>query len=232
MAPLFRRLVAAAAAANLAGGFDVTLEATHHGPWVDTPCLFAEIGSSEGEWQRSDAAALWADVLADELRLTCGGGGEWWDLLRERSTPLDSRRAGPLRGSSGREGASAETRSGSAPLRSGAGRREAPPHGSGEARAVVAVGLGGGHYAPRHGDLIRRHAGAGPGGGGAAHGGVFLGHVAASYALDFGGDGWQSAVRECVESTRRAFPVSHTGTEAPCRHLDAQIEELGAFQVE
>ena len=47
----------------------VSLEATHHGPWVSAPSLFAEIGSCEAQWGRDDAADLWADILADELNL-------------------------------------------------------------------------------------------------------------------------------------------------------------------
>ncbi|MDY6775398.1 MAG: D-aminoacyl-tRNA deacylase [Halobacteria archaeon] len=38
-------------------GFDVSFEATHHGPTaVETPSLYAEIGSGEDEWEREDAA--------------------------------------------------------------------------------------------------------------------------------------------------------------------------------
>jgi D-aminoacyl-tRNA deacylase len=169
IAPLFRRLAAAAARSPLAGDFDVTLEVSHHGPWVSTPSLFAEIGSTEGEWGRRDAAALWASVLAAELRLGDGvgggGGGEWWDLLRHRAAATDT---------------------------------TLPP-------PVVAVGLGGGHYAPRHGDLVRRSSSSR--GRHGVDGGVFLGHMAASYALDFRGGGWRDAVRECVDATRRAYPV-------------------------
>ena len=37
--------------------FDVGMEATHHGPSeLETPSLFAEIGSGEDEWKREDAA--------------------------------------------------------------------------------------------------------------------------------------------------------------------------------
>eukprot|EP00441_Pelagodinium_beii_P030110 CAMPEP_0197713288 /NCGR_PEP_ID=MMETSP1338-20131121/130384_1 /TAXON_ID=43686 ORGANISM="Pelagodinium beii, Strain RCC1491" /NCGR_SAMPLE_ID=MMETSP1338 /ASSEMBLY_ACC=CAM_ASM_000754 /LENGTH=352 /DNA_ID=CAMNT_0043297227 /DNA_START=192 /DNA_END=1250 /DNA_ORIENTATION=+ len=47
--------------------FDVTFEATHHGPWLKSPALFAEIGSSEAEWSRADAGHCWADALWAEF---------------------------------------------------------------------------------------------------------------------------------------------------------------------
>ena len=31
-------------------GYEITLEATHHGPFVETPSVFVEIGSTEKEW--------------------------------------------------------------------------------------------------------------------------------------------------------------------------------------
>jgi D-aminoacyl-tRNA deacylase len=65
------------------------------------------------------------------------------------------------------------------------------------ADSVVLVCLGGGHYAPKHGDLVRALGGRG----------VLLGHVVASYALDMAGDSseWQACVREAVQATRQAF---------------------------
>mmetsp|Transcript_161 Transcript_161/g.495 ORF Transcript_161/g.495 Transcript_161/m.495 type:complete len:408 (+) Transcript_161:71-1294(+) len=47
--------------------FDVTFEATHHGPLVGVPALFAEIGSTAGEWARADAGRCWAEALWAEL---------------------------------------------------------------------------------------------------------------------------------------------------------------------
>lgn len=44
-------------------GYEVTLEAVHHGPFTTTPCLFIEIGSSEKEW--SDAAA--GEIIATTI---------------------------------------------------------------------------------------------------------------------------------------------------------------------
>ncbi len=37
--------------ANAREGYDVTYEATHHGPTIDKPLVFIEIGSSEEEWR-------------------------------------------------------------------------------------------------------------------------------------------------------------------------------------
>ena len=42
---------------------DVTLEATHHGPYLDTPSLFIEVGSTEHEW----ANEAYANVVARSI---------------------------------------------------------------------------------------------------------------------------------------------------------------------
>ncbi len=70
MAPLFRLLHSAVRQAGLSEEFEVTLEATHHGPWQGgTPCCFVEIGSKDEDWGREDAAAVWAGVLEESLGL-------------------------------------------------------------------------------------------------------------------------------------------------------------------
>lgn len=48
-------------------GFDVTIEATHHGPFVDRPTIFAEIGSSEREWGNAKACEFLASIVAEAL---------------------------------------------------------------------------------------------------------------------------------------------------------------------
>lgn len=58
-------------------------------------------------------------------------------------------------------------------------------------------GLGGGHYAPRFSDLLQQRPD------------VRLGHILASYALDFTGlkgGQWRQAVSEAVTSTTAAYP--------------------------
>eukprot|EP00287_Rhodomonas_sp_CCMP768_P015934 CAMPEP_0196759894 /NCGR_PEP_ID=MMETSP1091-20130531/104935_1 /TAXON_ID=302021 /ORGANISM="Rhodomonas sp., Strain CCMP768" /LENGTH=344 /DNA_ID=CAMNT_0042108755 /DNA_START=236 /DNA_END=1270 /DNA_ORIENTATION=- len=168
IAPLYRRLHSAVRGSDLSEDFPVSLEATHHGPWVHTPSLFAEIGSSEEEWTRRDASVLWADVLASELRLDGkeegGGGGEWWE------EEACSKRA-------------------------------------------VLLCLGGGHYAPKHGDLARKE-------------GNYLGHILASYAMDFkSGDeaAWQAPVAEALRATKQAFCLTQGGGG------DASDEEVFCF---
>jgi len=62
-------------------GFDVGMEATHHGPSeIETPSLFAEIGSGEDEWEREDAARAVAKAVLslperEEPRTTVVGVG-------------------------------------------------------------------------------------------------------------------------------------------------------------
>lgn len=46
-------------------GFNVCYEATHHGPYLEKPTYFIEIGSSAANWGNLDAAAVHARVLAD-----------------------------------------------------------------------------------------------------------------------------------------------------------------------
>jgi D-aminoacyl-tRNA deacylase len=45
--------------------YDVTLEVTHHGPSIDKPCCFIELGSSEKQWQDKEAAKIVAETIMD-----------------------------------------------------------------------------------------------------------------------------------------------------------------------
>lgn len=46
-------------------GFNVCFEVTHHGPWLETPTFFIEIGSDASNWSRKDAGILQAEVIRD-----------------------------------------------------------------------------------------------------------------------------------------------------------------------
>ncbi|MEM0465644.1 MAG: D-aminoacyl-tRNA deacylase [Candidatus Pacearchaeota archaeon] len=43
--------------------YNVTLEVTHHGPYIDIPCCFIELGSSEEEWNDLVAARIIAETI-------------------------------------------------------------------------------------------------------------------------------------------------------------------------
>ncbi len=132
---------------ELADEFEVSLETTHHGPVLTKPTLYLEIGSTESEWIRKDAAMLWAAVISRVLGLSDKSPeGEWF--------------------------------------------------GKGD----VMIGLGGGHYAPRHSDIAIRS-------------GLPFGHLLANYALIFDDQNkespsgpWRHSLSEAIEKTRIAFP--------------------------
>jgi len=48
--------------------FQVSLEATHHGPYIEKPCCFIEIGSSENEWKNKDAARVIAETIQEAVK--------------------------------------------------------------------------------------------------------------------------------------------------------------------
>lgn len=48
--------------------YQVSLEATHHGPYVETPCLFIEVGSSKEEWEDLRACEIVAKTINDGIK--------------------------------------------------------------------------------------------------------------------------------------------------------------------
>jgi D-aminoacyl-tRNA deacylase len=48
--------------------YKLTLEATHHGPLIQKPCVFIEIGSTEIEWQDRRAAFVIAKTISDTIK--------------------------------------------------------------------------------------------------------------------------------------------------------------------
>ncbi len=45
----------------------ITLECTHHGPLIEKPCLFIEIGSTENEWNDRRAAFVIAKTISETI---------------------------------------------------------------------------------------------------------------------------------------------------------------------
>lgn len=65
-------------------GYEATMEVTHHGPLIDKPCLFVEIGPSATEWLDIKASEMLASAVHkalskpidhSHLRVTIGIGG-------------------------------------------------------------------------------------------------------------------------------------------------------------
>lgn len=128
--------------------YDVTLEATHHGPWLATPAFFIEAGSDLRAWNDRRAHEAIARTILE--------------LPRTGSNP-------------------------------------------------VVVGIGGGHYAPRHGDLVRRRE-------------VDIAHIASDHALQrpISDPTWRAAFERSVT---REFVVDERSRQAS--EAAVRLESLG-----
>ena len=49
-------------------GYQLTMEATHHGPLLDVPCVFVEIGPSETEWVDRRAGFIMAKSISETIK--------------------------------------------------------------------------------------------------------------------------------------------------------------------
>jgi D-aminoacyl-tRNA deacylase len=64
---LFKILYKNAEEADLIPKYDVTLEATHHGPLIDRPSVFIEVGGSEAEWKDRRATFTIAKAIREAI---------------------------------------------------------------------------------------------------------------------------------------------------------------------
>jgi len=62
--------------------YQVTLECTHHGPLIEKPCCFIELGSSEEQWKDKKAAAIIAKTISDLQNFE-----SWKEKNRKRVIP-------------------------------------------------------------------------------------------------------------------------------------------------
>ena len=53
---------------NSLENYNITLECTHHGPYLDSPVMFIEIGSSLQQWQNKEAGRIIANVIINILK--------------------------------------------------------------------------------------------------------------------------------------------------------------------
>ncbi len=64
----FEKLKVNAEKYNLDKKYYVTLECTHHGPLINKPCIFIEIGSTENEWKDRRAGFVIAKTISETIR--------------------------------------------------------------------------------------------------------------------------------------------------------------------
>ncbi|KAM3256280.1 hypothetical protein ACQJBY_049022 [Aegilops geniculata] len=160
--PWFRLMQKVAADQGLVPEFEITLEATHHGPLTSTPTMFVEIVKTnigKHETELSNHFRFYGKVLVlrKEMLLELGWGSKphFW-LCR-----------------------------------------------SGE---KVLLGIGGGHYAPRHTDIVIKD-------------GVWVGHLLSGYSLPMDappqvngkssgevGGMWKHSIKVSYEATKAGFP--------------------------
>jgi len=61
-------------------GYEVSYEATHHGPWLEKPAFFIEVGSTLKEWNNMEACRIIAETIMEmkeenyEVAIGVGGG--------------------------------------------------------------------------------------------------------------------------------------------------------------
>lgn len=67
---LMRSVYTESKAKGLDKYFKITLEATHHGPYVEIPTCFVEIGSTEEEWANEEAGEIWSTCLGKHFSLS------------------------------------------------------------------------------------------------------------------------------------------------------------------
>ena len=130
---LYRSLLRETKLRDTVGRFQVTLEATHHGPHVDLPACFVEIGSSENEWQDAEAGLIWSHCLGAELKFP------------PSSFSLPSSSMSSVEESAVLKESSADT------LPSPLGMLETVSD-------IVVLSIGGGHYVPKMNDLVAFHS--------------------------------------------------------------------------
>ncbi len=65
---LFENLNKNVDASGLGQRYKVTLECTHHGPLINKPCVFIEIGSTQTEWEDRRAGFILAKTILETIR--------------------------------------------------------------------------------------------------------------------------------------------------------------------
>ncbi|RPG73158.1 MAG: hypothetical protein CBD52_000505 [Euryarchaeota archaeon TMED192] len=170
MASFLRAIVRKGALEPNLSKFDLTLEATHHGPVMSLPTMYVEIGSSDKEWTDSNLASIWAEIITENLSSKAPDPRKRWILC-----------------------------------------------------------IGGGHYAPRHRDILIRSN-------------ELVGHILPSYSLpdtdeDASLDNFDKVLRAAILSMRVARPKAQVIAHLDRKSMNSDlrnyiIAKLGTFDVD
>jgi D-aminoacyl-tRNA deacylase len=138
--------------ANL--GFGISFETTHHGPYLETPTFFIEIGSGPDAWPEPEPAKAIARVLLD--------------IDKEDITGNDA----------------------------------------------IGIGFGGGHYAPRHTDVVERMK-------------ISMGHMVPDYALEHLDEGMIDQAIERTPGASVAYFHKKAVKSVRKKELEALLSDRG-----
>ena len=70
LASWWRQMVELVSGSEIESEFDLSLEVTHHGPWISVPSIFVEVGSTAKTWGHKGAAEILADLIAKGLGMS------------------------------------------------------------------------------------------------------------------------------------------------------------------
>ena len=88
LASWWQELIRVSEHSDLVEGFDTSLEVTHHGPWIEVPSLFIEVGSTAETWGHEGAASLLADIIHRGLGLDGSEGFGSWNPQADIDQPV------------------------------------------------------------------------------------------------------------------------------------------------
>ena len=79
LASWWRYMVELVSGSEIESEFDLSLEVTHHGPWISVPSIFVEVGSTAKTWGHKGAAEILADLIAKGLGMSDNEEFGNWD---------------------------------------------------------------------------------------------------------------------------------------------------------
>ena len=88
IASWWRNLTTMVRGTDLEQQFDLSLEVTHHGPWINVPSIFVEVGSTEKTWGHLGAAKILAELIAKGIGLDDSIEIGVWDEQENSGEPV------------------------------------------------------------------------------------------------------------------------------------------------